>query len=366
MNKTKVIIISNPVSNTNKSSITSLNKFINIVSKFYKQIYIIAGNVNIDDFENKTIRIIKNNRNRSSNKIYNFLLFICFQIKTGIDTLLYVNKNIDVYFWIADGMLIPYIIAKILGAKIHYFIYGNPLKIKTHNNSEYNTYKRIIFFANHSKYVCAENSKVFDEWEGKIKNYNRKIIHLYADNLKVTNIKEHKIGMLCRIADGKYVYESIIAFQEFIKDFPEWKLEIVGNGPLKNICENYINKNKLNTNITLYGWQDFNNKIQIMKKWYYLLFPTDTEGLPNSILESMGMGIPCIASPVSSITDIITDEINGFYIKENSIEQIKCALYNAIKLINTYEQISINAYNCILDNYTLEKSIKDFSKTICL
>ena len=56
--------------------------------------------------------------------------------------------------------------------------------------------------------------------------------------------------------------------------------------------------------IDMLGWVEHEKILQTTRKWQYLLFPSDTEGMPNSVLEMMGQGIPVIAAPVGGINDI--------------------------------------------------------------
>jgi glycosyltransferase involved in cell wall biosynthesis len=39
--------------------------------------------------------------------------------------------------------------------------------------------------------------------------------------------------------------------------------------------------------------------------------PSDSEGMPNALLEAMASGLPAIATPISGITDLIQDGVNG-------------------------------------------------------
>jgi glycosyltransferase involved in cell wall biosynthesis len=64
-------------------------------------------------------------------------------------------------------------------------------------------------------------------------------------------------------------------------------------------------------------------------------FPSDREGLPLSVIEAMGMGLPVIAQPKSSLPELIVDGINGRLIDidhDDSCEQWSRSLEGYLNL----------------------------------
>jgi len=55
------------------------------------------------------------------------------------------------------------------------------------------------------------------------------------------------------------------------------------------------------------------------------------EGLPMSILEAMAAGLPCVASAVGGVPEIIEDGITGFLIKQNTEDAVVTALARLIE-----------------------------------
>lgn len=356
----KIVIISNPVPATNESGLLSLLKFIDVLFGVYNdKVTLISGNILPDRVKDRNVDLKQLKKRRSRNKIVNIIFNILFQIKAGFTTFFCIRRGDLVFFWIADAMIIPYFFTRIRGAKLFYFIYGNPVKIVSNKRSEIQTAKRIIFFANNADYVCAEDIRVFNEWGEKIKNPNRKTIHLYTEIRSIPRKEEKTIGMICRISEGKYVYESIQAFESLVDIYPDWKMEILGSGPLYNECERYINEKGLHNRIRMYGWVDSEKKWDVMAKWSYLLFPTDTEGLPNSLLECMSLGIVPICSPVSSIPSLVEESISGFYIEDNSSIGINSAIRKALSEMSLLYGISENCKRIINDLFSFDKSIMD-------
>ena len=356
-----IVVISNPVSATNRSSEASLSKFVQIVASSGYPVEVIAGNLSNKLFDDNAVTLYNPARIKSSHKLANLVSNICFQLKAMFYTMRCVKRNNPVFFWIADGMIGPFWVARIKRAAVYYFVYGNCLKIG--GAVEKATYKRISRFANSADYVCAENSLVFNEWGDEIKNQNRRIVHLYTDAPLIDERKPQNIfGAVCRLAPGKHVSDMILAFDEFQKAHQDWKLEIVGSGVLYDDCTELVNRLGISDKVTLYGWLDKEKLNEVMLKWKYLLFPSDTEGLPNTVLEAMSFAIPCIASPVGAIPDIV-NENNGYLLDGTSPETLCAKMEQAVSNEN-YLEMSRSARQTICDRFSFVTAVENFTSVL--
>ena len=70
----------------------------------------------------------------------------------------------------------------------------------------------------------------------------------------------------------------------------------------------------------------------LLKNAGVFLFPSDREGLPLALAESVGMGLPAIAQPRSSMPELITDGINGRLVVAEDLEQWGGALLHYLHL----------------------------------
>jgi len=70
-----------------------------------------------------------------------------------------------------------------------------------------------------------------------------------------------------------------------------------------------------------------------MREFYYhldyFLVTSTAEGTPNPALESMACGVPCIATKVGNMEEIIDDSINGFLVDKVDVTDFKDAIWYA-------------------------------------
>jgi glycosyltransferase involved in cell wall biosynthesis len=133
-----------------------------------------------------------------------------------------------------------------------------------------------------------------------------------------------------------------------------FKLNIIGDGPMRELVEKYASQNP---NISYAGFKQKTEIIQAMKKCKALLFPSVWyEGFPMTILEAFSTGTPVIASKLGAMTEMIDDQVNGLYVKPGDVQD----LIEKIELINTQPSLANslgrNARREYEEKYTPEKN----------
>ena len=348
-----VVVITNPMIAAIKSAEVTLSKFLRVIKPSVGQIQVIGGNLSVEK-DLKDIELISFPIVRHPNKLKRILSVIGIQLKMAKAINRIGEKGQPVYFWIADKMILPYFTAKIKGMEVNYFIYGNVEKEGTQSGFTALSGKLIRYMASHADCVCMESPSVKNEWIS-LKIKKKKIIYLYTNTVVEPEFQNRNnvFGMVCRLTPGKHVVECIRAMSEIHNLHPNWRLEIIGSGKQQRECENLVNELEAKDYISLIGWVEHSDLQNKVKSWKYLLFPTDTEGMPNGIIEMMGCGIPAIASPVGGISDVICST-NGFFLCGSTVLDLKEGMEKAIELSeNEYAKMARNAYETINREYTL-------------
>ncbi len=127
-----------------------------------------------------------------------------------------------------------------------------------------------------------------------------------------SNNKEKKIVTAGRLDKQKNHRMLIQAFSYIAKDFPDYSLVIYGDGPLKDELLAQIRNVGLDNRVVIYdNIPDIHKKMSTSELF---VMSSDFEGLSNSMLEAMMMGLPVISTDVSGAADYITNEENGLIV----------------------------------------------------
>lgn len=168
---------------------------------------------------------------------------------------------------------------------------------------------------------------------------------------------------------GLPVDEPVIMFSaEFMKNNP-WK----GGVDLFTILS-LVNENtqtKIHMVVTGEGeinWENSFSNLVIHKKGYigseelmahYLsacdifLYPTRADNLPNSLIEAIGCGTPCVTFDVGGCPEIIVDNVNGRVISKNNYSAAAQAVLDLLLDPEKLQKFSINARSYAEENFSL-------------
>lgn len=131
----------------------------------------------------------------------------------------------------------------------------------------------------------------------------------------------------CRLTEQKNLPMLIRAFARLKKEFPDYHLSIYGEGHLRQTLQTYINKMGLNESISMPGFAK--NIHRIMATSYMYVSSSDYEGISNSMLEALGVGLPCVCTdcPVGGAAMYIENGKSGILTKVGDEDE----LYDGMK-----------------------------------
>lgn len=108
----------------------------------------------------------------------------------------------------------------------------------------------------------------------------------------------------------------------------QFRLEFVGDGPLRDQLDRKIHEFDLSEKVTLSGRTD--DVSRKMRSATVLVVPSKWEGMPNVILEAMSVGLPVIATAVDGCNDLITQHETGWLVPQADSQSLASALEFAL------------------------------------
>ncbi|PFP23280.1 CDP-glycerol--glycerophosphate glycerophosphotransferase [Bacillus sp. AFS073361] len=126
-----------------------------------------------------------------------------------------------------------------------------------------------------------------------------------------------------RLSPEKGQDNLIKAFSQFQQKFPNSKLYILGEGPLRNDLENLIAELELSDSVYLMG--QLENPFILMKKCDCFVLSSHYEGQPMVLLEAMTHGMKIIATDIVANRNVLENGRYGLLV-ENSIEGLEKGL----------------------------------------
>lgn len=149
----------------------------------------------------------------------------------------------------------------------------------------------------------------------------------------------------CRLTEQKNLPMLIRAFARLKKEFPDYHLSIYGEGHLRQVLQTYINKMGLNESISMPGFAK--NIHRIMATSYMYVSSSDYEGISNSMLEALGVGLPCVCTdcPVGGAAMYIENGKSGILTKVGDEDE----LYDGMKKYIIDKEMVANVSKCSVE-----------------
>jgi len=166
------------------------------------------------------------------------------------------------------------------------------------------------------------------------------------DSLKrrfIRNNNSFMLLFLARVEMAKGIYEVIESYRKVKVEYPFLSLVIAGDGAELENAKKYVKKRNI-PNVRFLGYVEGMDKKRTFQNANLYLFPSyHGEGMPNSLLEAMAFGLPCITTNVGGISDFFEDGKMGYIINKN--DSARLAEFIKILVRNPDLHRSISEYN---------------------
>lgn len=176
-------------------------------------------------------------------------------------------------------------------------------------------------------------------------------------------ISNKTIVTVGRCNENKNQKMLIDAFAKICDKYPDVKVIIYGDGESRKPLSGYVTEIGLSDRISLPG--EVTGVKDLIRNSMMFVLTSDTEGMPNALIEAMAMGIPVISTdcPCGGPAELISSGENGILIPVGDVDALAIAMGQLLDDEILCQRIG-NAASKIVDVLAEEKVIKQWVNVI--
>lgn len=153
--------------------------------------------------------------------------------------------------------------------------------------------------------------------------------------------KENYIVSVGRLSLQKQQHILIEAFEIFRQNHPNYRMVIYGEGDQRSAIEDMISKRGLSSVVSLPGTAS--NVLEKILDARIFVMTSLYEGMSNSLIEAMCIGLPVISTKVSGAVDLISHSHNGYLVEVGDSKTIAHYMSTIVDNSNLAEKLGNEA-----------------------
>ena len=259
------------------------------------------------------------------------------------------------------------LIARAMGCKTVIHMHGANIETWYDNRTALNQ-KLISWIFNQADrmIILGENWRPFMErvmcgHEDKIR-----VLHnaVQVENCNMANENAKNILFYGMLIQRKGIDDLLEAFNSLVREIPDdIYLTLYGDDhDADEKIQVKIAKYNTANRIRYQGWLTEENRSEVFRDSLINVLPSYNEGLPMTILESMGYGIPNISTNIAAIPEAIDNGMNGFVIQPGNVQELKDSMKKLVTDKDLWKKFSENAYNDAKNKFSIQAHISTLLK----
>lgn len=167
-----------------------------------------------------------------------------------------------------------------------------------------------------------------------------------------------------RFTETKAPHNTILAFNEVLKKFPDAKLVMAGSGEMMDFCVNLVEELGIKDKVNFIGWisKEQMKKLFLESSVFVQHSVTakngDKEGTPVVILEASAAGLPIVSTFHAGIPDTVIHEETGFLVEENDWKSMARYMQELLLDKELYQNMSIKGKEFVRSHFSMKAHLE--------
>lgn len=168
------------------------------------------------------------------------------------------------------------------------------------------------------------------------------------------------IGCVANYRDVKRHAVLIAGFAAISARFPQARLVLVGDGPLRHSLERDVRERGLENRVRLHGSEP--DARAIYGAFDIVALTSRNEGLPNALLEASAAGLPIVATAVGGIPEIVLDGLTGLLLPVDDAPAVAVALARLCEDPDLRARLGAAARDRVGQEYGMDRFVRSFER----
>jgi glycosyltransferase involved in cell wall biosynthesis len=163
---------------------------------------------------------------------------------------------------------------------------------------------------------------------------------LYRTGPAVQKDPDPTVIYLGRLKKYKSIDHLLVGFAQTLKQIPQAKLVVVGEGDYKGELQSLAGKLKIEDKVEFTGFVDHEEKVRRLQSAWVAVCPSLKEGWGLTNIEANACGIPVVASNVPGLKDSVVDGETGVLFEYGDTKELSDHLVKILSDAGYREKLS--------------------------
>jgi glycosyltransferase involved in cell wall biosynthesis len=136
---------------------------------------------------------------------------------------------------------------------------------------------------------------------------------------------------------------------------------VVGDGTERPALEEKVRVLGLTDHVLFEGWKNQTEVIELYKNSDMFALASFAEGVPVVLMEAMSMQLPCIATRITGIPELITDGMDGLLVSPGSSDELAEALIRLMDDLPLRERLGRSGRETVIRKYDLRRNTEQLA-----
>jgi len=175
-----------------------------------------------------------------------------------------------------------------------------------------------------------------------------------------------RIGVISRLDPGKLVHMTVQAATQILKEFPDARFIIVGDGTERERLQRMAEELGIAGKMEFPGWR--NDVPRLLAGMDVFVFTSTSEGLPVAVLEAQAAMVPTVSTRIGGVPDVITHGDNGLILEETTPKSIAESVLRLLRDPVLARSLAVHGRHKFERTYTIEHemgALQDLYQRFC-